>query len=88
MDVPIALAVVLALALSLFETMRGSEEVFFDAAVTLLFFLLIGRYLDQMMRDRARGAISGLARLAPKGAMVRQGDASLDYVRWARSRPA
>ena len=63
MDVPIALAVVLALALSLFETARGGEEVFFDAAVTLLFFLLTGRYLDQLMRDRAS-----------KGAMLRAPD--------------
>ena len=27
--------------------MRGSEQVYFDAAVTLLFFLLVGRFLDQ-----------------------------------------
>ena len=51
MDVPIALAVLLATALSLAELLRGGEELFFDAAVTLLFFLLGGRYLDQMMRD-------------------------------------
>ncbi|GAD57000.1 type cbb3 cytochrome oxidase biogenesis protein CcoI [Limimaricola cinnabarinus LL-001] len=74
MDVPIALAVVLALALSLFETARGGEEVFFDAAVTLLFFLLTGRYLDQLMRDRARSAVTGFAKLASKGAMLRTPD--------------
>ena len=80
MDVPIALAVVLALALSLFETLRGGEQVFFDAAVTLLFFLLAGRYLDHLMRMRARSAISGLARLSPRGAMRRQADGTLTYV--------
>lgn len=69
MDVPIVLAILLAVALSLFETARGGDEVFFDAAVTLLFFLLTGRYLDQLMRDRARNAVTGLAKLAPKGAM-------------------
>lgn len=79
MDAPISLAVLLALALSLFETVKGSEHVFFDAATTLLFFLLIGRYLDQLMRDRARSAVSGLARLAPKGAMLRAADGSLVY---------
>ena len=79
MDVPIAVAVVLALALSLVETMRGGEQAFFDAAVTLLFFLLSGRYLDHLMRERARSAVSGLARLSPRGAMLRQSDGTLTY---------
>jgi len=80
MDVPIAVAVILALALSLVETMRGGEQAFFDAAVTLLFFLLSGRYLDHLMRERARSAVSGLARLSPRGAMLRQSDGNLTYV--------
>ena len=79
MDIPIALAVVLTLALSLFETLQNGAHVFFDAAVTLLFFLLIGRYLDHLMRRRARSAVTGLARLSPRGAMVRQIDGSLAY---------
>ena len=80
MDVPIALAVVLALALSVFETVQGGDHVFFDAAVTLLFFLLTGRYFDHQMRERARSAVSGLAKLSPRGAMLRQKDGTLDYV--------
>ena len=80
MDVPIAVAVVLALALSLVETMRGGEQAFFDAAVTLLFFLLSGRYLDHLMRERARSAVSGLARLSPRGAMLRQSDGALTFM--------
>ncbi len=42
MDVPISLGVTLATAMSLYQTMRGSEQVYFDAAITLLFFLLVG----------------------------------------------
>ncbi len=80
MDVPIALGVLLALALSLYESLRGGEHVFFDAAVTLLFFLLGGRYLDHLMRMRARSAVAGLARLSPRGAMVRRSDGTLSYV--------
>ncbi len=68
MDVPISLAVTLALGMSVYESLTGGLEAYFDAAVTLLFFLLIGRYLDHMMRNRARGAILRLARLMPKGA--------------------
>lgn len=68
MDVPISLAVMLALAMSMFETFTGGAEAYFDAAVTLLFFLLIGRYLDQRMRDRARNSVVSLSKLAAKGA--------------------
>ena len=60
MDVPISLGVLLASAMSLFQTIKGSNQVYFDAAVTLLLFLLIGRFLDQRMRTRAAGAASNL----------------------------
>ncbi|HEX2148390.1 MAG TPA: cation-translocating P-type ATPase [Pseudorhizobium sp.] len=70
MDVPIALAITLSYAVSLWETMHHGQHAWFDATVSLLFFLLIGRTLDHVMRDRARSAISGLARLSPRGAMV------------------
>ena len=87
MDVPISLGVLLALGLSLFETLRGGEHVFFDAAVTLLFFLLAGRYLDHRMREKARSAVTGLTRLSPRGAMVRQDDGTLVYVQLADVTP-
>jgi len=60
MDVPISLGVLLATAMSLFQTMRGSHQVYFDAAITLLAFLLIGRLLDQQMRTKAAGAAANL----------------------------
>ncbi|RMF01794.1 MAG: heavy metal translocating P-type ATPase, partial [Alphaproteobacteria bacterium] len=63
MDVPISLAVILATGMSLFQTVQGSQQVYFDAAVTLLFFLLIGRWLDQRMRLRARGEAQNLLSL-------------------------
>ncbi len=68
MDVPIALAVVLAPAASLVETLRGGEHAYFDSAVTLLFFLLIGRYLDRRARGAARAAAARL--LALRGQAV------------------
>lgn len=60
MDVPISLGVLLATAMSLYQTVRGTEQVYFDAAVSLLFFLLIGRALDSRMRTRAAGAAANL----------------------------
>ncbi len=79
MDVPIAIGVTLAYAMSLYETINHGAHAYFDASVTLLFFLLIGRALDHVMRDRAREAVIGLARLAPRGALVVGSDGSREY---------
>ncbi len=75
MDVPISLAVLLSLATSVGETLAGAEEAWFDASVTLLFFLLIGRALNSAMRAKARDSVSRLGRLSAKGAFVVEGDA-------------
>ncbi|THF52107.1 cation-translocating P-type ATPase [Allorhizobium terrae] len=79
MDVPIAIGVSLSYFSSLWETLHHGEHAYFDATASLLFFLLIGRTLDHMMRNRARSAISGLARLNPRGATVVGDDGSRDY---------
>jgi P-type Cu2+ transporter len=72
MDVPISLGVILATAMSLYQTVRGSGQVYFDAAITLLFFLLVGRALDQRMRSRAAGAAENLlGRRATSASVVR-----------------
>ena len=60
MDVPISLAVILASGLSLFETAHHGDHAFFDAALTLLFFLLIGRTLDRLMKDKAFSGVRQL----------------------------
>jgi Cu2+-exporting ATPase len=61
MDVPISLAILLASAMSLFETINSGAHAYFDAALSLTFFLLAGRYLDQRMRSTARSAATELA---------------------------
>lgn len=63
MDVPISLAIILACAMSVYETSQGAEHVYFDAALSLTFFLLIGRYLDHRMRIAARSAAQELSAL-------------------------
>ena len=63
MDVPISLAILLALGTSLRETSLSGEHAYFDAAVSLTFFLLIGRYLDHRTRSVARSAAGELAAL-------------------------
>ncbi|MBY4636521.1 cadmium-translocating P-type ATPase [Sphingopyxis sp. XHP0097] len=70
MDVPISIGVLLASALSVYETATHGPHAYFDGAVMLLFFLLGGRWLDSVMRDRARGGITALLRNMGTGAMV------------------
>ena len=63
MDVPITLAILLALGTSLYETTLSGEHAYFDAAISLTFFLLGGRYLDHRTRAIARSAAEELAAL-------------------------
>lgn len=63
MDVPISVGIVLALAMSLIETISHAEHVYFDAAIMLIALLLAGRYLDQDMRRKTRAFAGNLAAL-------------------------
>jgi Cu2+-exporting ATPase len=78
MDVPISLGIILATAMSLFQTMRGSHQVYFDAAIMLTFFLLIGRYLDEQVRIKARGAAENLLGLKALTAAVVNADGRIE----------
>ena len=80
MDVPITLGVVLALGMSVVETWNHSRHAYFDGAVMLLFFLLIGRYLDQLMRRRTRDLAGNLAALKSESATRLQPDGTTTLV--------
>ena len=68
MDVPISIGVLAAAGMSLSETLRQGPYAYFDSALTLLFFLLIGRVLDLRARGRTREAAAHLLSLGVAGA--------------------
>ncbi|MBE2190707.1 MAG: cadmium-translocating P-type ATPase [Alphaproteobacteria bacterium] len=74
MDVPISLGVIGAVLVSLWQVSHHGEDAYFDSAVMLLFFLLIGRYLDFRARRKARGAASDLLAMMTGTAIVIQED--------------
>ena len=82
MDVPIAVGITMTAAMSLSETIRGGPYAYFDAALTLLFFLLAGRYLDRRARGRARASAAHLLALRAAPVTV------LDAADRARAVPA
>src|SRR3954465_6303867 len=69
MDVPISIGVTLALAMSVVETLYHAEHAYFDAAIMLLTFLLVGRCLDQRMRLKTRAVAGNLAALKAETAV-------------------
>ncbi|WP_281827246.1 heavy metal translocating P-type ATPase [Jannaschia rubra] len=70
MDVPIAVAIALACGSSIYEMILGGGHAWFDAALSLTFFLLVGRWLDHRSRGRARSAAAELAALEQARATV------------------
>jgi Cu2+-exporting ATPase len=65
MDVPVALGVGAAFAASVWATLIAAGEVYFDSVTMFVFFLLSGRYLEMMARQRAARSVETLARAIP-----------------------
>ncbi|MGO8798160.1 MAG: heavy metal translocating P-type ATPase [Roseiarcus sp.] len=73
MDMPISIGVGLALTMSVIETLNHAEHAYFDSAITLMFFLLIGRYCDLAMRRKTRSVAANLAALrAPMATRIEE----------------
>lgn len=80
MDVPISLGVIIATGLSLYETAVGGAHAWFDGALMLLTFLLAGRVLDAMMRDKARAGVDALLSQAAQCATVIETDGATNWI--------
>ena len=65
MDVPVALGVGAAFAASLWSTLAGAGEVYFDSVTMFVFLLLGGRYLEMLARHRSVRSIERVGRALP-----------------------
>jgi Cu2+-exporting ATPase len=79
-DLPIAVGVTLATAYSFFNTVTHAREAYFDSALMLLFFLLVGRTLDETMRRRTAIEAETLAALRADAAVRIAADGTLHEV--------
>lgn len=74
LDLPITISLVLGSTISMVNTIRGSGEIYFDSLTMLIFFLLIGRWLQSRQQRASADAVELLYTLTPRTARrVREG---------------
>ena len=66
MDLPIAIGASVTYGYSLWRTLQGTGEVYFDTVVTFIFIILVGRYLEAMAKRNASSATLRLMELQPR----------------------
>ena len=86
MDVPVALAIALAFAASVWATVSGRGEVYFDSVAMFTFLLLSARYVEMRARHRSLRFRTDLDSLLPASAL-RLSDATEDANRVAETVP-
>ncbi|TXH03580.1 MAG: cadmium-translocating P-type ATPase [Nevskiaceae bacterium] len=74
MDVPVALGIVTAFAISAVHTVRGDGAVYYDSVAMFVFLILLGRYWEKRGREHAAESVWQLAALQPTDATRMDGD--------------
>lgn len=70
MDVPVSIGIGIAFTASVWATITGGGEVYFDSVTMFTFFLLSGRYLEMNARHKAGQVAEALVRLMPATATL------------------
>jgi Cu2+-exporting ATPase len=70
MDVPIAIALFAGFARGAVNTVRGEGPIYFDGVATLVFLLLVGRFVQQRAQRAATDSTELVASLAPRTARL------------------
>lgn len=74
MDLPVSLGLLAGFLASLWATVQGVGEVYFDSVATLVFLLLLGRFVQQRGQDWAISGSALLHLLVPSTAEKRVGE--------------
>ena len=69
MDLPVSLGIAVAFGASLWSTLFGQGEVYFDSVTMFIFLLLCGRYLEIRARHAVARSLDYLSRAMPDIAM-------------------
>jgi P-type Cu2+ transporter len=80
MDVPVAGALALAYTVSVFNTLRGRGQIYYDSVTMFVFFLSAGRYVEMIVRQRSLNATEALSHSLPATAAVMRDDGSIERV--------
>jgi len=74
MDLPIAIGILAGFFQGALNTVRGSGEIYFDSVTALIFFLLVGRFLQRRQQRTAASSTELLFSLAPSTARLVEAD--------------
>ena len=70
MDLPIAIGILAGFVQGAINTVRGAGEIYFDSVTALIFFLLVGRFLQRRQQLKAASSTELLFSLAPTTARL------------------
>ncbi len=70
MDVPVALGIAAAFAGSVWSTVAGEGDVYFDSVTMFIFLLLASRYLELVARRRAAASLETMQHALPDAAWL------------------
>jgi Cu2+-exporting ATPase len=80
MDVPVALALALAYVASVFNTVRGVGQTYFDSVTMFIFFLSAGRYVEMVVRQRSLSLSEAVGRSLPAQASRVKVDGTVERI--------
>ena len=80
LDVPIALALAVGGILGAYNTIAGRGEIYFDSLSVLVFFLLVGRWIQHRQQRNASDHVELMLTLTPTSAVRINDDGSKDRV--------